>query len=33
MMDLLFEWDEEKEHENILFHGVNFTDAAQIFYD
>jgi len=33
MMELVFEWDEEKEQENIQFHGVNFTDASQAFYD
>ena len=28
-----FEWDLEKEQENIRLHGVNFTDAAEIFRD
>ena len=29
----LFEWDEEKERENIKKHGVDFTTAAQAFSD
>ncbi|MDR0474325.1 MAG: BrnT family toxin, partial [Treponema sp.] len=33
MIDLIFEWDPEKERENIRLHGVNFTDAADTFYD
>jgi uncharacterized DUF497 family protein len=33
MIDLIFEWDPEKEWENIRLHGVNFTDAADMFYD
>ena len=28
-----FEWDEEKELENIRDHSVNFTDATEIFRD
>jgi len=28
-----FEWDTEKERENIRDHGVNFTDASKIFKD
>ena len=28
-----FEWDQEKELENIRLHGVNFTDAAKAFRD
>ena len=28
-----FEWDPEKEQENIRLHGINFTDASQAFYD
>ena len=28
-----FEWDPEKERDNILNHGVNFTDATYAFYD
>ena len=30
---LEFEWDPEKERENIRVHGVRFTDAAYAFYD
>ena len=30
---MVFEWDEEKERENIRDHGINFTDAADVFYD
>jgi uncharacterized DUF497 family protein len=33
MIDLVFEWDPEKERENIRLHGVNFIDAADTFYD
>jgi len=33
MIDLVFEWDDEKERDNIQAHGVNFTDASQVFYD
>ena len=29
--ELVFEWDIEKEWENILFHGVYFDDAAEPF--
>ena len=32
-MELVFEWDVEKEQENIRLHGVNFTDASQVFND
>ena len=28
-----FEWDSEKERENIRLHGVNFKDAADAFND
>ena len=28
-----FEWDSEKELENIRDHGVNFTDASRVLYD
>ena len=28
-----FEWNPEKEQENIHLHGVNFSDASQIFRD
>jgi uncharacterized DUF497 family protein len=33
MIELVFEWDPEKERENIWLHGVNFTDASYVFYD
>jgi hypothetical protein len=33
MLEMVFEWDEEKEQENIRNHGINFTDAADVFYD
>jgi uncharacterized DUF497 family protein len=33
MMGMLFEWDPEKERENVREHGVNFSDASEIFYD
>jgi len=32
-MKLFFEWDEEKLKLNIEKHNINFTDAAEIFYD
>ena len=32
-MDMVFEWDPEKEEDNIQRHGVNFTDASQVFRD
>ena len=28
-----FEWDTEKEKENIRDHGLNFTDGAKVFLD
>jgi uncharacterized DUF497 family protein len=28
-----FEWDEEKDEENQIKHGVSFTIAQQTFYD
>jgi len=31
--ELEFEWDTEKERENIRDHGVNFTDALEAFRD
>ena len=31
--DLVFEWDDEKNQINLRKHGVDFTDAAQIFFD
>ena len=33
MVDVVFEWDSEKEQENMRFHGVNFTDASEVFRD
>ena len=33
MFELIFEWDEEKERENFIRHGVNFTDASDVFRD
>jgi len=32
-MDLLFEWDPEKERENFERHGVHFKTARQVFLD
>ena len=35
-MDIIsgsFVWDDKKEFENILKHGVNFSVAAQAFFD
>ena len=33
MIDLVFEWDPEKERENVRDHGIYFDTAAQAFYD
>jgi len=33
MMELVFEWDLEKERENVKEHGVYFDAAVQAFYD
>jgi len=33
MIDLLFEWDPEKERENYEDHGIYFSDAIEVFYD
>ena len=33
MLDMLFEWDEEKDRENFEAHGVHFETATQAFYD
>ena len=33
MFELIFEWDEGKERENFIRHGVNFSTAEQIFFD
>jgi len=32
-MDLVFEWDPQKEMENIKEHGVRFKTAEQVFLD
>ena len=31
MMDMAFEWDENKRRSNIRDHGVDFVDVVQIF--
>jgi len=31
--ELVFEWDPDKERENVKDHGVNFTDASDVFSD
>ena len=31
--DLIFEWDDEKNQINLRKHGIDFSDAAQIFFD
>ncbi len=33
MMDIIFEWDEEKALTNFLKHGVSFDEASTIFAD
>ena len=33
MIELVFEWDEEKDQENYRLHGVKFEDATRIFFD
>jgi len=33
MPDLKFEWDEEKNRENIRKHGVSFQEAQSVFLD
>jgi len=33
MMDLVFEWDPEKERKNVKEHGVHFKTAEQVFLD
>jgi uncharacterized protein len=32
-MDLVFEWDPEKELENVKEHSVHFKTARQVFFD
>lgn len=31
--EMLFEWDDEKNRINLRKHGIDFTDAAQVFFD
>ena len=33
MLRDLFEWDEKKEVENTLKHGIDFKSAAEVFFD
>ena len=33
MMDLVFEWDQQKERENVKEHGVYFDTAEHVFLD
>ena len=33
MINMVFEWEPEKERENFELHGVYFTDAVEIFSD
>ena len=33
MMDIVFEWDPEKERENVKKHGVYFDAAEKVFLD
>ena len=33
MIDIVFEWDEEKEQENFRIHGVHFETATRVFFD
>ena len=30
---LVFEWDSEKERDNVKNHGIHFETAEQVFYD
>ena len=32
-MDIVFEWDEEKNAKNIRKHGVSFEKAEKVFFD
>jgi uncharacterized protein len=32
-MELTFEWDDRKAHENLRRHGVDFVDATGVFFD
>ena len=31
--DMVFEWDDEKNQINLRKHGLDFIDAAQVFFD
>ena len=31
--DVLFEWDDDKEHSNFVKHGIHFKTAAKVFLD
>ena len=33
MLDLVFEWDEEKERDNLKAHGLPFEVATRVFFD
>ncbi len=33
MIQMEFEWDDQKEKENIKKHGIDFTTAAHVFSD
>ena len=33
LKDVVFEWDEEKEHANFTKHGIHFKTAAKVFLD
>ena len=33
MLELIFEWDQEKEQENVKVHGIHFDTAVLAFYD
>ena len=33
MNELTFEWDENKNRENIIKHGIDFEEAKTVFYD
>ena len=32
-MKMVFEWDEEKERDNVKAHGIRFSVAEQVFFD
>jgi uncharacterized DUF497 family protein len=33
MIDMVFEWDPEKERENFRLHGIHFETAERAFFD